>query len=311
MELNKIYNYLSIVFLLICISSCKESKQNAPEQGIDKGITIPFELTTHNNISIESVIATVDTLDLMFHTAASSLDVTTKAVEKITSITWNAQSEVSSWGGKATSRYSNNNAVQIGKILLDSIQIWENKNSGPTTDGKFGPNLFKDYVIEIDYDHKAIKLYDSLPNKVEGYTKMEVRFENDMLFINGTSRIDSTDYTTEFLVHSGYGGAIMFDDKFVLDNKIGDQIEIIDEQELKDSFGNVLKVKKGILPTFILGNVQLTDVPVGFFQGKISRQQISIIGGDVLKRFNIIISADRKNIYLKESELKNIEYTQF
>jgi hypothetical protein len=35
----------------------------------------------------------------------------------------------------------------------------------------------------------------------------------------------------------------LFDDKFVIESKIGEQIRIIDEKELKDSHGNVLKTK--------------------------------------------------------------------
>ena len=55
----------------------------------------------------------------------------------------------------------------------------------------------------------------------------------------------------------------------------------------------------------------LTDVPVGFFEGKIGQQQISIIGADVIKRFNMIIDSNREYIYLEENQLKDIAYTKF
>jgi len=35
------------------------------------------------------------------------------------------------------------------------------------------------------------------------------------------------------------------------------------------------------------------------------------LDGDLLKRFNIIISANREFIYLKPNQFKNIDYTQF
>ena len=56
------------------------------------------------------------------------------------------------------------------------------------------------------------------------------------------------------MIHSGYGGSILYDDNFSAENSLGEQIKIIDEKELKDSYGNVLKTKKGILPKFTIGN---------------------------------------------------------
>ncbi|RZL55661.1 MAG: hypothetical protein EOO93_19100 [Pedobacter sp.] len=69
------------------------------------------------------------------------------------------------------------------------------------------------------------------------------------------------------------------------------------------------KTKKAILPTFALGNINLNNVSVGFFEGAIGRQKMSIIGGDVLKRLNIIIDAKREFIYLKSNKLKNLAYS--
>jgi hypothetical protein len=273
--------------------------------------TIPFELTSHNNISIEAVLGSIDTLHLMFHTAASAITVTTKATEKMKSIHWDKQIDIGSWGGRANSRYSKNNTLEIGKLNWDSVAVWEVKNSGPTTDGKFGPNLFEGYYIEIDFDENYIILHESLPSKAEDYLKMKVFTAKGELFIQGTSTIDGIDYENQFLIHSGYGGTLLFDDKFVEESNIGERIEIKDEKELKDSFGNVLKIKKGSLPKFTIGDIELSDVPVGFFEGKMGQQHKSVMGGDLLKRFNIIIDGDREFIYLKANKLKVVAYTQF
>jgi hypothetical protein len=83
----------------------------------------------------------------------------------------------------------------------------------------------------------------------------------------------------------------------------------VGEKELKDSYGNIIKTQKAILPAFKIGNTTLSHVPVGFFAGAIGRQKMSIIGGDILKRFNIIIDAQREYIYLKPNSLKKSGYT--
>ena len=67
---------------------------------------------------------------------------------------------------------------------------------------------------------------------------------------------------------------------------------------LKDSFGNTIKVKKGILPVFMLGSSRLSNVPVGFFAGNIGAQKMSVIGGEILKQFNLIFDIANHDLYI-------------
>lgn len=128
------------------------------------------------------------------------------------------------------------------------------------------------------------------------------------MFLEATSEINGAAYTNKFLIHSGYSGAVLFDDVFAVDNKLEEKLKITGEKELKDSFGHVLKTKKAMLPSFVIGKQKLTDVSVSFFSGTKLQQSISVLGGDVLKRFNIIFDAKREYIYLKMNNLKDAAY---
>ncbi len=298
------YPILSFAFILVI-----SLKGSAQEGNIDVKQIIPFELTDHNNIAVEAVINKQDTLFLMFHTAASSVTLTTEAIKKISSIEWNAEGEVNSWGGASNARYSASNEMSIGALSYDSISIWETRNSGPGTDGKFGPNAFEDWVIEIDYESQQIILHKRLPDKTSGFTKSSLRSGDGFMFLSADSKISDSVYTNEFLIHSGYGGTILYDDAFVAKSKIGQYVEITDERELKDSYGNTVKTKKGKLPQFNLAGVRFEGLPVGFFEGAIGRQQMSVLGGDLLKRFDIIINAKRDTIYLRPNSLKELAFS--
>lgn len=50
-------------------------------------------------------------------------------------------------------------------------------------------------------------------------------------------------------------------------------------------------------------------ISIRFFKGAIGRQKISMIGGDVLKRFNWIIDAKREYIYLMPNSLFNTNFS--
>lgn len=270
---------------------------------------IPFTLTEYNNLSIKAVLNQKDTVNLMFHTAANAVTLTEIALLKITSLKFNRTDSVKSWGGNDnTSRFSKSNTLQIGSLKWNNVPIWENKNSGQHTDGKFGLDLFEQKIIEIDYDKNVLIIHHVLPKKIKTYEKLKLTFENEMMFVEANSINGKNSYINKFLIHSGYAGAVLYDDKFVADNKIAEQLKVTDEKQLKDSFGNILKTKKAILPTFAIGNIKLNNVSVGFFEGAIGRQKMSIIGGDILKRLNLIIDAKREFIYLKPSKLKNLAY---
>ncbi|MFK8164361.1 MAG: aspartyl protease family protein [Lewinella sp.] len=273
--------------------------------------TIPFKLTSHNNLSIRGILNGTDTLDLMLHTAANSVTVTTKAAARLTSIPWTTETDVNSWGGKSKARFSERNTLNIGQLSWDSISIWETQNSGPTTEGKFGLNLFAGKVVDINFDEQIITLRNDLPKDLEGYQKLSLLSQDGSLFIEGTSTIDGQNYPNLFLIHSGYGSTILYDDEFVAKSNIGEHVKIVGEKALKDSYGNKIITKKGRLPELRIGGTSFTDLPVGFFEGAIGRQKMSVLGGDLIRRFNILLAADRKHIYLKANKGMKAPYTLF
>jgi hypothetical protein len=111
-----------------------------------------------------------------------------------------------------------------------------------------------------------------------------------------------------FLIHSGYSGAVLLDDQFVLDNRMDTALKTFGVTQLQDSYGNSIRIKRAFLPQLQLGKQTLARVPAGFFEGALGTQKMSILGGDVLKRFNMIIDAERAYIYLEPNHLNASVY---
>ena len=272
--------------------------------------TIPFLLTEYNNLSIKAILNNTDTVQLMFHTAANAVTLTEEAVKKLKSIRFTENTDsIQSWGGQSnSSRLSKSNTLQIGDLIWKEVPIWENVNSGQFTDGKFGIDLFKGKVIEIDFDKSVMYVYNTMARKMKKYKKVKLLVDDDELFIEASCKTNAGVFTNKFLLHSGYAGALLFDDQFAKDTKINESLKVIGEKKLSDSYGNVLISKQVILPGFFIEGLILSDVPAGFFEGALGRQKISVLGGDILKRFNIIIDAKREFIYLKPNSLISTGY---
>ena len=273
--------------------------------------SFPFILTEYNNISVKSVLNKKDTAQLMFHTAANAITLTEGAIKKLNTVKFTETTDsVKSWGGQANSaRLSKHNQLKIGGLEWNELSIWENVNSGQFTDGKFGIDLFVNQVIEIDFDKSIITISNKLPAKARNYERLSLIRKDDNLFLQADCKVERMVCSNLFLLHSGYSGSVLLDDQFVALNYLDEKLAIVGEKTLKDSYGNTIKTKKAILPLFSFGKQVLANVPVGFFEGAIGRQKMSIIGGDVLKRYNIIISADRAFIYLKPNKFNQVAYS--
>jgi hypothetical protein len=272
--------------------------------------TIPFILTEFNNIYIQAILNQIDTVKLMFHTDATGVFLTKKAAKKTTSLNLNKTDTANSWGGEGTIRYSQNNHLQIGHLNWDGITIMEDENSGKLTDGKFGPNLFPDKIIEINYDKKLLVIHSVLPILDDDYEQLNLIYKRSSLFVEGTCTIEGQVYNNDFLIHTGFGGTLLFDNQFAEKNNISDKLKTISESQLKDSFGNIIKTKKVLLPSLIFGNAGFADVPIGLFEGTVGQQRMSVLGGDLLKRFNIILDQQNAYIYLKPNAFFDAPFSE-
>lgn len=292
---------LALALCFSCVSGCATTGK--PTSGHERdSVSIPFVLTAQNNIVVKAKIDDAQELTLMFHSVSSDLTLTEEAVRRLGSVTFGDSTQVQSWGGASEARFSKGHRLQIGTLTRDGIAVWENKNSGDGTDGKFGFDYFGASVVEFDFDMGRIVVHDRLPKKAEAYEPIDIEDEDGELFVRGDCLFADKRYPNRFLIHSGYAGGILLDDAFVASSGIDGRIDITDTSRLTDSYGHTIEVKKGILPGFQLGQVRLSDVPVGFFSGALGSQNISVMGGDILKRFNLIFDITHKKLYVKRRD---------
>lgn len=284
----------------------KELENRVEEQKSKPDEVISFVLTDANNISINAVLNETHAINMMFHTAVTSVSMTTEAIDSI-SLKLDKSTTVTSWGGESSARYGSGHSLRIGELVWDNLTITESKLSGHHTDGKFGYNFFKDKIIEFDYETNNLNVYSSLP-KLKGYDQFQIEFENDSMFIVGSLKIGSEELENRFLIHSGFGGAVLLDDEFVAANQLINRLETIGQGQLKDSFGNVLKTKRVTLPAFSLGKYTMKNIPISIFDGAIRKQKMSVIGGDTLKRFHVLLDLQNFQLYLKPNKFFHSEF---
>jgi hypothetical protein len=199
-------------------------------------------------------------------------------------------------------RYGENHSIQIADLSWERVTIGESDLSRPATDGKFGPNLFSGKIVAIDFDTCTITLQDKLPEIDAAFQRLDLIVKNDLMFIEGALQIGDRRYKNKFMIHSGFGGTLLLDDEFVSTNQLAEQLPTTSVTELKDSFGNIVKTRNVLLPSMSFGNFQLNGVTVGLFDAALGKQKVSLLGGNILKRFNIVLNLKESHIYLKPNK---------
>ena len=264
--------------------------------------TIPFTLNESNNIIIEAVVNESDTLAFMFHTGVNSMSLTPEVSERISRNKLVKETEIGTWTETKESGYITNNSVQIGKQKTDSLTIWLDLLSGYESQGKFGPNFFGDKLIEINYDDSILVIHDSSATvgSLEIYKSTSLQItDHHSILLNATLNFGTKTVDHTLMLHTGYGGSIILDDAFKNANPELKQLEELSRKELKDSFGNSMFIKK-VMPKSIsfLGET-LEGLSIAYFDSDLEMQKTSIVGCEMMKRFNFILDIENAILYTK------------
>ncbi|MHC8948843.1 hypothetical protein [Sphingobacterium hungaricum] len=254
---------------------------------------IPFRLTKHNNIIVKALVNKTDSVDLMFQIAMPDASLAPDRISQVESVQFDS-TEYS--GG-----LSRNNTVKVGPIEKDGILFFDNEYTGHEAEGKIGTGFFGGKAFKIDYDTNEFVVYDQLPS-VDDYDAIPLVFKRGQFFIPANSIIQAVSYPTEFLLQSGYSGSLIYEQNFSDEHQFNDKMTFINEKTLKNSNGQSVLTKNGVIDELSVGEFSLGDVPAGVFVGDLKIQKLSYFGADLLRRFNWIFNADRSIAYIQKSK---------
>jgi hypothetical protein len=212
---------------------------------------------------------------------------------------------------------SKNNFLSVGNALNINQDIYVVFDSsinftprlGTPVHGIIGYDLFKDFIVEINYASKYIVLH-----KPDGYTykscrrceSFDLSFYNNKPYISGQIEIDSSYIPVKLLIDTGSSDAL-----WIFENK--DKGLVPKEQMYFDDFlgkglsGNIYG-KRSRINRFKLKRFELEDVNAAFPDStsiSFARKNIKrngSISGEVLKRFNVIVDYKNKRLTLKKNK---------
>jgi hypothetical protein len=256
--------------------------------------TIPFILTEFNNVKIKAVLNGVDTLNLMFDSGTTGLLLTNDAIKHKTHLSDNTKS---------------NNALRIGNLTWDSLQVFPVELSGQGTEGRFGWDLFDGKVVEIDYDKNLFIVHTQLPAISRAYAKFDMEYVHTLFCIKAELQIKNTKYMNRFLFDNGYQRTAMLDTLLMEEQRYPKDLVVIKKVIMRNGQGGEVPVITINAEGLDLGKQRLSNVPVQLLAtANPARFKTHILGNEVLKRFNTILDFQNNVVYLKPNSLFDAPY---
>ena len=272
--------------------------------------TIPFIRTSHEAISFMAVVNETDTVMLHFDTGSWDVRLTKDAIVKKTKLLSNQPGYLS---GKEAPNFSKLNKVfkvQIGKLIFNNPEFAATDQTAHDMDGHFGWNLFEGKQVEMDYDRSLMIVHSGkLIKAPKGYIKSTLEFKHSFMIIKGAMKKRSQNFSGDFLMDTGAETAIILDSAWAARADFARDLPLIKAVTLTNPRGIKFETKVVLAPTFVMNGFVLTDIPTLILgAGNPAGFSVNNLGGDLLKRLNVIMDFKNDCIYWKPNRLFNMAY---
>jgi hypothetical protein len=193
--------------------------------------SIPLTINEQNTIIIKAVFNEKDTLNLNFDTGTTELILINDVVKN----------KLKSDPVLYTSIYN----LKIGNTIYKT-KVYDAELTGHGTDGRFGWDIFKDKVVEINYDKNLLIIHSKLPEnagKDSNFTKLGINFYKNVFLVESEIKQNGISNKTLFLFDTGYQRTVMLDSDLLKQGKFPiEKMKFIKKMIMKGAQGNEIPV---------------------------------------------------------------------
>tara|TARA_R110002072_G_scaffold29748_5_gene93594 strand:+ start:2166 stop:3491 length:1326 start_codon:yes stop_codon:yes gene_type:complete len=217
---------------------------------------------------------------------------------------------------------SKRNIIKIGDAInlnQDLYAVYDvNLNFAPRlgfpVHGIIGYDLFKDFVVEINYSNKFLRLTQPKKytyKKCKKCERLNLEFYNSKPYINAEVWTNKRIIPVKLLIDSGGSDALWLFEDDSLGIKSSDKYfyDFLGHGLSGSVYGKRSKVENFALKNFVLDNVNVSYPDSTFISyARKHKNRNGSLSGNILKRFNVIFDYQRAIITLKKNNLFNDEF---
>ncbi|MDD7888280.1 pepsin/retropepsin-like aspartic protease family protein [Flavivirga sp. 57AJ16] len=258
--------------------------------------TLSFILGDNDKIYLKGRINDSQLLDIQFDLGNGGTIIKKSSVEKV-KMEFDETITLHNSDGTNQVPAASTNSLEIGNLVWDSVKIAVADNMTYREDLIVGNSLFKNKIIEIDYDQKILVIHDTLPHLNSSYSKHNIiRDGGTIPFIEGSLTFQGKTQKGWMMFDTGaYTSILNSSDVSTTNKMLG---------ELKKMIGID---NKAFIPKLSIGSYEFSGF--NYVAQKMDGNGLHLIlGNDLLKRFNFILDNRNGHIYLKPNSLTPDSY---
>ena len=303
---NRFFATFIVFFLLLNVKkvSAQEEFIEPPSRYLT---TIPFIQLTGGIVLMQARVGNLpDTLNFILDTGSSgiSLDSTTVEYLKLKRIPTNKT--IRGIAGIRTVSFVYDQQLHITGLTMDSLDFHINNYEiltyvyGVPINGIIGYSVLSRYIIKIDYDS----------SKIHFWSHGTLRYPKGGFLLKplmGTLPVyplrvrDAKTINTRFLYDMGAGLCLMLSKDLIADsNFLGKRRKMWPKEA--EGLGGKIDMDLTVIREVKLGPYRFRNVPVLVFDDVYNVTSYPYLGGlignELLRRFNVILNYDKKDIYL-------------
>ncbi|WP_188373715.1 retropepsin-like aspartic protease [Winogradskyella haliclonae] len=211
---------------------------------------------------------------------------------------------------------SKGNIIKIGEAIAinrDVSLVFDptinfTSRLGIPVHGIIGYDIFKDFVVEINYSSKYIRLHKSKffkARKLSKWKNLPIEIIDRKPYLNGSVSLNSNKIPVKLLIDTGSSDALWLFEKSRKD------IDIPSEKRFRDFLGKGLSGAvygvRSKVETFNIDSFNLYNVNVAFPDStsltiaRKFKERNGSVSGNILKRFNLFFDYSRGRLWLKKN----------
>ena len=248
-----------------------------------------------------------DSLNFIMDTGSGGISLDSMSSEKLGIKTVPSEKTIRGIAGIRNVRFANNNTLRLPGLRVDSLNFHINDYEilssvyGEHIDGIIGYSFFMRYIVKINYDSSKIYVYSkgSIKYPKGGYLLRPLLVSIPIQ--SGRIRDQDQDVFGRFYFDTGAGLCLLLSSDFVSDSlKFGPRKKMLHTQA--EGLGGKAQMKITTIREFRLGPYRFRKVPAYIFDDDYNVTSYPYLGGlignDLLRRFNIIINYEKRDIHL-------------
>ncbi len=295
-----------IVVLLFITSVSKAQEEFVPEPATYI-TTVPFRMLSGGIILMKAKLSQFpDTLNFIFDTGSGGI-----SLDSMTTLTLGVKTALSDKtirgiAGIRQVKFAYNQRLHLPGLTVDSLDFHINDYDvlssayGEKIDGIIGYSFIRRYILKIDYDS----------SKMYVYTKGTIKYPKGGFFLRPllttipvmTADVkDAREIRSRFYFDTGAGMCLLLSEDFAADSMfVRPKRRWYTTQA--EGLGGKAPMRQGVIKQIKIGPYKFRNIPTYIFEDQYNVTSYPYLGGlignDLLRRFNLIINYEKRDIYM-------------